>query len=120
MPDDIQALLDLVKTSLEDDKGLDITVIPLLGKTAIADFMVVATGTSQRHVAALAEKLSERIVETGRDKPAMEGLEECSWVLIDAVDILVHVFRAETRAFYDIERLWSVTPPERLQVAGEG
>lgn len=120
MPDTVQASLEIVTSSIDDDKGLDIVTVPLAGKTTIADFMVVATGTSQRHVAAMAEKLSERLIANGQPKPLIEGLEECSWVLIDAGDILVHIFRAETRTFYDIERLWSVAPPQRLKVVAEG
>jgi ribosome-associated protein len=109
-----------VTSSLDDDKAIDPAVIDLEGKTTIADFMVVATGTSQRHCAAMAEKLVERLKATGHGRVQTEGLEDSgsSWILIDAGDVLVHLFRAETRAFYDIEKLWSVAPPRRTAAAG--
>jgi len=108
-----------VKRSLDDDKALDPVVIDLEGKTSIADYMVVATGTSQRHIAAMAEKLMERLKDAGHGHVAAEGLEDPAgtWILIDAGDVLVHLFRAETRAFYDIEKLWSVAPPRRAAAA---
>ena len=77
--------------------------------------MVVATGTSQRHLAAMADKLVARLKAAGRDGVRAEGAGESSWVLIDAGEVVVHLFRAETRAFYDIERLWQVVPRERLK-----
>ena len=112
-------LLGLVTGSLDDDKALDPTVIDLEGKTTLADFMVVATGTSQRHIAAMAENLIERLKAAGHGNAHAEGLQDaaCSWILIDAGDVLVHLFRAETRAFYDIEKLWSVAPPRRVAAA---
>jgi ribosome-associated protein len=85
-------------------------VIDLAGKTTIADQMVVATGTSQRHIASMADKLTERLKEAGFRDVATEGDGETGWVLIDAGDVIVHLFRAETRAFYDIEKLWTMTP----------
>ncbi|MFO1073695.1 MAG: ribosome silencing factor [Geminicoccaceae bacterium] len=108
-------MLALVRRSLDDDKALDPAVIDLEGKTNIADFMVVATGTSQRHIASMAEKLMERLKEAGHRHVVAEGLQDPagSWVLIDAGDVLVHLFRGETRAFYDIEKLWSVAAPRR-------
>jgi ribosome-associated protein len=108
-------VLALVKQSLDDDKAQDPAVIDLEGKTTIADFMVVATGTSQRHIASMAEKLMERLKGAGHGHVLAEGLEDPagSWILIDAGDVLIHLFRAETRAFYDIEKLWSVAPPRR-------
>lgn len=108
-------LLSLVKRSLDDDKAIDPVTIDLSGKTNIADFMVVATGTSQRHIASMAEKLIERLKEAGHGHAVAEGLDDpaASWILLDAGDVLVHLFRAETRAFYDIEKLWSVAPPKR-------
>lgn len=82
--------------------------------------MVVATGTSQRHIAAMAEKLMERLKAAGHGHVHAEGLQDTSgsWILIDAGDVLVHLFRAETRAFYDIEKLWSVAPPRRAAAQG--
>lgn len=82
--------------------------------------MVVATGTSQRHIAAMAEKLMERLKAAGHGHIQAEGLQDPSgsWILIDAGDVLVHLFRAETRAFYDIEKLWSVAPPRRAAAQG--
>lgn len=98
--------------SLDDDKALDPVTIDLAGKTTFADWMVVATGTSQRHISACAEKLIERLKAVGVDA-SVEGMGESDWVLIDAGDVIVHLFRAETRAFYDIEKLWSSLPPSR-------
>ena len=112
-------MLAIIKRSLDDDKALDPAVIDLEGKTSIADFMVVATGTSQRHIASMAEKVMERLKAAGHTHVAAEGLQDPagSWVLIDAGDVLVHLFRAETRAFYDIEKLWSVAAPRRAAAA---
>jgi ribosome-associated protein len=114
-----QALLDLVTGSLADDKALDPVVIDLEGKTNIADYMVVATGTSQRHIVSMGEKLVERLRGAGHGHVQAEGLEDpaATWILIDTGDVLVHLFRAETRAFYDIEKLWSVAPPRRAAAA---
>ncbi len=107
-------LLQIILDSLDADKAIDATVIELEGKTTLADFMVVATGTSKRHILAMAEKLRDRLKHAGIGPVEAEGLEEASWVLLDAGDVIVHLFRAETRALYDIERLWSVAPPQRL------
>ncbi len=111
-------LLTLVTRSLEDDKALDPVVIPLQGKTQIADWMVVVTGTSSRHIASMADKLLLRLKEAGHGSASAEGLEDpkANWILIDAGDVIVHLFRAETRAFYDIEKLWSLVPPSRAAV----
>lgn len=109
--------LELVSRSLEDDKAIEPVIVDLRGKTTMADYMVIATGTSQRHIASMAEKLIERLKALGYTGVQAEGLGESSWVLIDANDVIVHLFRAETRAIYDLERLWSVAPPERSRVA---
>jgi ribosome-associated protein len=113
-------VLDLVTRSLDADKAVDPVVIDLSGKTPLADYMVVATGTSARHLGAMADKLIERLKESGKDGVAAEGLGDTGWVLIDAGDVIVHLFRAETRDFYQIEKLWSVAPPtsrEELRAA---
>ena len=106
-PDPSEALHRLVLSSLEDDQAVDLVTIPLAGKTAIADHMVIASGRSTRQVASMAQKLAERIKrETGR--PArIEGLPTADWVLIDADDVIVHLFRPEVRSFYNLERMWA-------------
>ena len=113
-------LLDLVRRSLEDDKAIEPVVIPLEGKTDIADWMVVATGTSSRHITSMAEKLLDRMKQGGHGWASVEGLgdPQANWVLIDAGDVIVHLFRAEARALYDIEKLWSLLPPTRVAAAG--
>jgi ribosome-associated protein len=100
-------LLALVLASLEDDQALDVVAIPLLGRSSIADHMVIASGRSTRQVAAMATKLSERIkAETGR-AVRLEGLAAADWVLMDAGDVVVHIFRPEVRAFYALEKMWA-------------
>ena len=102
-----EALHDLVLRSLDDDKALEIVSIPLSGKSSIADHMVIASGTSTRQVASMAQKLSERIKrELGR-KVRVEGLPVADWVLIDADDVIIHLFRPEVRSFYNLERMWA-------------
>ncbi|HEY5711938.1 MAG TPA: ribosome silencing factor [Allosphingosinicella sp.] len=102
-----EALHDLVLRSLDDDKAVEVVSIPLGGKSNIADYMVIASGRSTRQVAAMAQKLSERIKrELGRSV-RVEGLPVADWVLIDADDVIVHLFRPEVRSFYNLERMWA-------------
>jgi len=98
----------LVETSLEDDKAVDIVIIDLAGKTEIADFMVIASGQSTRQVGAMANNLSQRLKESGVKDVTIEGAGQSDWVLIDAGDVLVHLFRPEVRDFYALEKLWDV------------
>ncbi len=101
------ALHDLVLRSLDDDKAVEVVSIPLQGKSSIADHMVIASGRSTRQVAAMAQKLGERIKrELGRSV-RVEGLPTADWVLIDADDVIVHLFRPEVRSFYNLERMWA-------------
>jgi ribosome-associated protein len=109
-------LLDFIKKSLDDDKAIDPIVVDLAGKTSIADWMVVASGTSQRHISSMAEKILQSLKERGYKNASGEGLGSSDWVLIDAGDVIVHLFKPETRSFYDIEKLWSVEAPKRLAV----
>ncbi len=102
---------------MDDDKGLEPVVINLEGKTAIADFMVVASGTSQRHVAAMADHILEKLKAQGHKGISVEGLSQGDWVLIDAGDVLVHLFRPEVRSFYAIEKMWT-GPMEANGTAG--
>ena len=105
--DGVEALHALVMTSLDDDQAVETVSIPLAGKSSIADYMVVASGRSTRQVASMAVKLAEKIkAEFGRS-PRVEGLPTADWVLIDAGDVIVHLFRPEVRTFYNLERMWS-------------
>ena len=99
-------LLAAVLESLEDDQAQDVVTIPLEGKSSIADFMIVASGRSTRQVAAIATKLGERLKNGGFGAPRTEGLPAADWVLIDAGDVVVHLFRPEVRSFYNLERMW--------------
>lgn len=105
--DGVAALHRLVMASLDDDQAVETVSIPLAGKSSIADFMVVASGRSTRQVASMATKLAEKIkAEFGRS-PRVEGLPTADWVLIDAGDVIVHLFRPEVRSFYNLERMWA-------------
>ena len=97
----------LVLQSLDDDQAQDVVSIPLAGKSAIADHMVIASGRSNRQVAAIAEKLAERVKHAGFGRARIEGLPAADWVLVDAGDVIVHVFRPEVRTFYNLERMWA-------------
>ena len=108
-------ILGLVEKSLDDDKAQNVVVIDLTGKSSLTDFMVIATGTSTRHVAAMAEHLRERIEAKGFATPPVEGLGQSDWVLIDAGDVVVHLFRAEVRRFYNLEKMWSDAFPESAE-----
>jgi ribosome-associated protein len=96
----------LVLQSLDDDQAQDLVSIPLEGKTTIADHMVIASGRSTRQVTAMAQKLAERIKQGGFGSARLEGLPAADWVLIDAGDVIVHLFRPEVRSFYNLERMW--------------
>ena len=101
------ALHALVMKSLDDDQAQDIVSIPLAGKSNIADHMVIAEGRSTRQVASIAQKLSERIKQSG-GTARVEGLANADWVLVDAGDVIIHLFRPEVRSFYNLERMWAV------------
>jgi ribosome-associated protein len=110
--DQVEALHDLVLRSLDDDQAQEVVTIPLTGKSNIADHMVIASGRSTRQVASMAQKLSERIKkELGRNV-RIEGLPIADWVLIDAEDVIIHLFRPEVRSFYNLERMWAFEESE--------
>ena len=102
------SLSDLIVKRLDDDKAEDIIEIDLEGKSTIADTMIIASGRSARHVAALADHILRTLKETGAGKAKVEGLKNGDWVLIDAGDVIVHLFRPEVREFYNLERIWGV------------
>jgi ribosome-associated protein len=104
---DASQALKIVLDRLEEMKAEDIVTIDLTGKTSIADFMVVATGRSNRHVGSVAEDVVEHLKAAGLKNIRVEGQPHCDWVLVDAGDLIVHVFRAEVREFYAIEKMWA-------------
>jgi ribosome-associated protein len=110
-------LLQLILSSLADDKAIDPIIIDLTGKTSIADAMVIATGSSQRHLASMAEHLIVRLKRAGLLGLGAEGGGQSDWLLIDAGDVIVHLFKDEIRRFYDLERLWGAALPEQPAVA---
>ena len=101
------ALHELVLRSLDDDQAVEVVTIPLTGKSSIADHMVIASGRSTRQVASMAQKLTERIKQELGRNVRVEGLPVADWVLIDADDVIVHLFRPEVRSFYNLERMWA-------------
>ncbi len=103
----VQEILTIIKKSLEDGKAENVQVIDLAGKSSIANYMVVASGTSNRHVAALAEATQMKLKEKGH-KSISEGEEKADWILIDAYDVIVHIFRPEVREFYSLEKMWTM------------
>lgn len=115
MPDGVSAIVTepgslhaLVIDQLDEEQGQDVVSIPLAGKSSMADHMVIASGRSTRQVAAIAQKLAERIKQAGFGPVRLEGLPAADWVVIDAGDVVVHLFRPEVRSFYNLERMWGV------------
>ena len=104
--DRIATLEDLILTRLDDDKAQDVVFIDLKGKSAMADGLVVASGRSHRHVGSMADHLLRALKDEGYGKVRVEGMPACDWVLIDTGDVIVHLFRPEVRAFYNIEKIW--------------
>lgn len=113
-------LHELVLQSLDDDQAQDVVSIPLAGKSSIADYIVIASGRSSRQVAAIAQKLSERVKHAGGGQVRVEGLPTADWVLVDVGDVIVHLFRPEVRSFYNLERMWGFADsPPAGGVSGE-
>lgn len=102
---------------LDEDKAQDIVLIDLKGKSPMADTMIVASGRSHRHVGALADHLLRTLKEQGLGRAKIEGLPHCDWVLIDAGDVIIHLFRPEVRLFYNIEKIWAVDSAHRTPTA---
>jgi ribosome-associated protein len=114
----VEALHNLVLRSLDDDQAQDVVTIPLSGKSNIADHMVIASGRSTRQVASMAQKISERIKQDLGRTVRIEGLPIADWVLIDAEDVIVHIFRPEVRSFYNLERMWGFASDAPATAAG--
>jgi ribosome-associated protein len=109
--DSVEALHQLILKSLDDDQAVETISIPLAGKSTIADHMVIASGRSTRQVASMAHKLQQKIKQECGRIARVEGLPTADWVLIDAGDVIVHLFRPEVRSFYNLEKLWSEHAP---------
>ena len=112
-------LLKLVEVSLDEDKAQGTVVIDLAGKTSLTDYMVIASGTSQRLVSAMADHLRVKIKECGISNLSVEGKAQCDWVLVDAGDVIIHLFRPEVREFYNIEKMWGVPILGNLETQSE-
>src|SRR5690606_29112229 len=110
--------LKVIVDSLDEAKAEDIVTIDITTKSSIGDHMLVASGRSHRHVGAIADRLVSDMKDAGLGNPRIEGLPHCDWVLIDAGDIIVHVFRPEVRTFYNIEKMWQADHPNGPIVVG--
>lgn len=106
-------LLERILKSLDDDKAEQIVTIDLGGRSSLCDAIVVASGRSSRHVASIAEHLARRLKEAGYGTRPMNGASQGDWALVDAGDVIVHIFRPEVRSYYDLEGMWSVEEPKR-------
>jgi ribosome-associated protein len=105
------ALVKEIVHWLDEAKAEDVVTIDLAGKSSIGDFMVIATGRSDRHVGAIAEQLQRKLKDLGLGRVRVEGMDACDWVLLDTGDIIVHIFRPEVREFYNLEKMWSADRP---------
>ena len=117
MPVGATDLENAILKKLDDDKALDMVLIDLKGKSPMADTMIVASGRSHRHVGALADHLLRTLKDHGLGKVKVEGLPHCDCVLIDAGDVIIHLFRPEVRVFYNIEKIWAVDSAHRTPSA---
>jgi|TARA_B110000438_G_C15754042_1_gene624303 ribosome-associated protein len=114
---EIQQIKNQIEKMLSDNKAVDITCINLKDKSSIADFMIVASGNSSRHIQALSEIILDNVKKMGLDYCHLEGKNSSDWKLIDAQDIIIHIFHPEKRKFYNLERMWSeLIPRERLTI----
>jgi ribosome-associated protein len=110
----VEGVLETVISSLDDSKAEDRVIIDIKEKSALGDYMVVASGRSQRHVGAITDHLLRDLKEKGFGSPRVEGVRNSDWVLIDTGDVIIHVFRPEVRAFYSIEKMWQLPEPREM------
>ena len=114
---EINQLKKEIETILNDNKALEVKSIDLKDKTSIADFMIVASGNSSRHIQALSEILLDNLKKKGFNNCHLEGKDSNDWKLIDAIDIIIHIFHPEKRKFYNLEKMWAdLIPKERLTI----
>jgi len=104
-------LVEQITHWLDEAKAEDVVKIDLKGKSSIGDFMIIASGRTDRHVGAIADRIQKNIKEFGAGRPRIEGMEACDWVLVDTGDVIIHLFRPEVREFYNLEKMWQADRP---------
>ena len=115
--DKILKLKKLIINTLDSNKALNITAIDLSGKSSMADFMIIASGTSSRHIQALSEQVLEQFKNNGISNCKIEGKESSDWKLVDGIDLIVHIFNPEKRKFYELEKMWTeLIPKEKVMI----
>ena len=115
--DNISDLKTIILNTLDSNKALDIVSINLANKSSIADYMIIASGTSSRHIQALSEQVLEKFKSNGLQNCKIEGKESGDWKLIDGIDLIVHIFNPEKRKFYELEKMWSeLIPKEKIMI----
>jgi len=115
--DNISNLKKIIINTLDSNKALDIVSIDLKGKSSIADHMIIASGTSSRHIQALSEQVLEKLKDNGVQNSKIEGKESNEWKLVDGIDLIVHIFHPEKRKFYELEKIWSeLIPKEKIMI----
>ena len=115
--DKISALKDEIVNTLDINKALDIVSIDLEGKSSIADFMIIASGTSSRHIQSLSEQVFEKLKKNGVYNCKIEGKDSNDWKLVDGIDLIIHIFNPEKRKFYELEKMWSeLIPKEKVLI----
>jgi ribosome-associated protein len=114
--DPSDGLLPTILAALEDGKAEDVVTIDLLGKSSLADTMLVTSGRSERHVSAIADRVVRALKDAGFGRAAVEGADKGDWILIDAGNVIVHIFRPEVRSFYNLEKMWSSDTPREQAV----
>ena len=113
----VKKLKTLIEKSLDDDKALDIVTVDLAGKSSLGDYMIIASGTSQRHITTLADHIVDKLENTGLSGIPIEGRDSSDWVVVDAGNIIIHLFHPEARKHYNLEKMWSVTMPSQQEAA---
>jgi ribosome-associated protein len=110
-------LKNIILNTLDSNKALDIISIDLKNKSSMADYMIIASGTSSRHIQALSEQVLEKFKDNGIKNTKIEGKDSADWKLVDGIDLIVHIFHPEKRKFYEIEKIWSeLIPKEKVMI----
>ena len=110
-------LKDIILNTLDSNKALDIISIDLKNKSSMADYMIIASGTSSRHIQSLSEQVLEKLKDNGVENSKIEGKESSDWKLVDGIDLIIHIFNPEKRKFYELEKMWSeLIPKEKIMI----